>query len=153
MQENIPIEKEENILNYKWRLTETKYKKLRNRTTTMCLLFLVVLSFLVKCAMKVNPSAFMYNPMTDVVPRVAEIQSMLWWIVGAGWLAIIILFLRDIRKNKNHWLRKMILLIKEEEEGKGAEQSKYPDHWLWKVEKKLKESKEDEDTNGRKKED
>ena len=75
-------------------LTETKFKKLRKWTLCMCSLALISYAVLIRYAMKVNPGAFIYNPMTDAVPIFAQIQSTLWWIVCIGWLFIVILFMR-----------------------------------------------------------
>lgn len=90
----------------RWKLTEAKFKKMRKRTLILCSLALIVYIILVKYTMNVNPEAFVYNPMTDPEPPFAKIQSAMWKIIIVGWIAVIILFAREVHKNPKHWFRK-----------------------------------------------
>lgn len=87
----------------KWRMTETKYKKLRNITVVLCLFYLITLSFLVKYAMKVNPSAFIVNSLSPEDNPFVKIEHTLWIIVMAGWVVVILCYVWVIYKDRNHW--------------------------------------------------
>ena len=102
-----------------WKLTEQKYLKLRRNTLIVCALAIVVYTLLLRYTIEVNPGAFIYNPVTDQKPVFAQIESMLWWIIGIGWVAVSILFYREVKRN--------------------------PKHWFWKAKKKYEEVMESED--------
>ncbi len=89
-----------------WELTEQKYLKLRKNTLIVCALAIVVYTLLLRYTIEVNPGAFIYNPVTDSKPAFAKIETMLWWIIGIGWVAVSILFCRELKRNPNHWFWK-----------------------------------------------
>ncbi len=89
-----------------WKLTEKKYKKLRRNTLIMCILSIVCYTLLIRYTIGVNPEAFIYNSMMDEKPAFAKIETTLWRIVIVGWIGIIILFYREVKKDPNHWFRK-----------------------------------------------
>lgn len=91
-----------------WSLTEIKYRRLRGIICISLLLYLIVLMLLIKYAMGVNPGAFMYNPLFDDEPPMAKIARQLWWLVGAGGFIVILLFIREVWKDQDHWLRRLV---------------------------------------------
>ena len=90
----------------RWKLTEQKYLKLRRNTLIVCALAIVIYTLLLRYVIEVNPSAFIYNPMIDSKPAFAKIESMLWWIIGIGWIAVSVLFYREVKRNPKHWFWK-----------------------------------------------
>ena len=101
----------------KWKLTEVKYKKLRKINAYICCLAIVIYVCLIRYAMKINPDAFITTiGMGGSVSPFERIESMLWWIVGIGWAVIMILFIREVKKNPNHWWYKLSKGINDEED-------------------------------------
>lgn len=95
------------------RITEEKYKKLRRNTLIICAISIVIYVLLIRYTMKVNPEAFIYNPVTDPEPPFAKLQTMLWWIVGIGWVVFLIIFGIEVKKNPNHWARRFTKKLEE----------------------------------------
>ena len=90
----------------RWKITEQKYLKLRRNTLIVCALAIVIYTLLLRYAMNVNLSAFMYD-YTSQPSAFQRIESMLWWIIGIGWVAVSILFCRELKHNPKHWFWKL----------------------------------------------
>jgi len=60
-----------------------------------------------------------YNPKTnksytgDCDKGLIKLKGKLWWVIGIGWVIIIILFIREIRSNPNHWIIKLFKKLDE----------------------------------------
>jgi len=79
----------------------------------ICILAIVCYTLLIRYTVGVNPESFIYNPVLDEKPGFAKIETTIWWIVGVGWVGIIILFYREVKKNPNHWFRKFTKKLEE----------------------------------------
>ena len=99
----------------KWKITEKKYKKLRNLTLLTCLLGIIIYILLIKHTMTINPAAFTYNPMLEN-NHWQDLENTLWWIVGIGFIIVAILFYRQTKKNPKHWFNKFTEPEQEEQE-------------------------------------
>lgn len=88
------------------KITEKKYKKIKSRTLLFCALGIIAYIILIRYNIKINPDSFIYTSMQKPTEW-ANIESTIWKYLIVGWIIFIALFIREVIKNKKHWVYKL----------------------------------------------